>query len=650
MTTTGTSLLDLLGNVPSVTTDVRGNVSLRGSQAVRILIDGKPSTIYRNGSAALRSLPANMIAEVQVITNPSASSEAEGSAGILNIVLKKREGLGLNGSVSGGTALPANHELAATLNYRRGRVNWFVNASVGREKDLPRFTSVQRYTSPDTSYAYRELTTGSEAGYLTTLRSGVDLHLTEAQTLTASAGYFAEYKQDRFDALYTDLTADEQVLQQIQHDETIGGGEQGVEASVEYTNELGEDHELTAEASFEYGREPERPTITETPLLGTGDPLLQRIDDVRDARQWLLQVDYTRPLGEDATLEAGVRGALDDLGRDYLFEERQQGVWVALPSLSNNYSYLQNVNAAYVQGAVEAGRVAVQGGLRAERAWLRTRLDDTGATGRQSYLNLFPSVFLTYAFSDARSVQASYSRRIFRPRASLLLPFTTYRSSRSRFTGNPDLRPEFADAFEAGVLQHWTTGSLLASVYYRHRTDVVERITTLDDEGLSRLFPINLSTEDAWGLELTADQDVAGRLTLSGSANLFRAASRGTYLDQLLTSETRTLNGRLAATWQPADAWKAQASLRLRGPARTTQGRRAATGGLDIGVAHQLLDGRATLSLNVQDVFQSRRDVLTLDTPSFSSRQTERETTRMVRVNLLYRINQGPEAEADEDE
>lgn len=199
---------------------------------------------------------------------------------------------------------------------------------------------------------------------------------------------------------------------------------------------------------------------------------------------------------------------------------------------------MENVNAAYVILGSEWGNFSGQVGLRAENTRISTSIKGTDQETNQNYLNLFPSVFLNYSINEQNSLQLSYSRRLERPWSRELLPFSDYSDTRSRFTGNPDLRPEFSNSYEAGYLRTWETGSLLTSFYYRYRTDVTEDITEQED-GILRRFPINLATEQAWGIEFSADQDLFDNFTLTGTANFFRSESDGTYQDQVFASESQ---------------------------------------------------------------------------------------------------------------
>ncbi|HKK46254.1 MAG TPA: outer membrane beta-barrel family protein [Balneolaceae bacterium] len=641
ITSLGGSALDVLNNVPSLTTDFNGTISLRGSSSVRILVNGKPSSIYQNGSKALQSLSADMIKEVQVITNPSAKYSAEGSAGIINIVLKKKQHHGFHGSVGFMQRHPEATQLSSNLNYRTDNINWFFNGSVAHAEDPAHNRTYQRYNTADTSYVYRAFNNGNETDYHGDFKLGADVHLPAKQTLTVSDTWHFENKADYWNGAYLDSTFSGVFLDRIDRHNRIGGGEGENETSLEYKNPLGGDHHrLTADAEYSYSNHKELPHIREVNLQNPSDTLFHQINDTGKGHNLRFNAAYVHPVADSGKVELGLRSSYNWLDNNYTARERQNsGGWQTLTAFNNNYASYENTNSAYATLSSYWASLSYQLGLRVEQYHIQTALDATGKTSRQTYLNLFPSAFLTYKFNDQRSLQLSYSRRISRPYARLLLPTTSYSDSRSRFTGNPGLKPEYANSYEAEFLQYWDTGSLLSSVYYRHRTGVIRDITKLDNQGIMRTTPFNLSREDAWGIELTAEKDVTDHLTLTGSANLFRSSSKGIYQGELYQTSTNRLTSRLQLHWEIPSSIKFQTSIRYNGPANTIQGHRSATAFVNAALSKDFWDGNATVSINSEDLLNTRREESTITNPDYFSRQKFWEPSG-IRLNFTYRINQ----------
>lgn len=639
ITSMGGSVLDLLNNVPSLMTDLGGTISLRGSSAVRVLIDGKPSSIYRNGSKALQSLPADMIQSIEVITNPSAAYSAEGSAGIIDIILKKKRRHGFHGTLTAMQRAPEGTQASANLNYRAGAVNWFLSASVARAEDPAHQRAYQRFDGPDTAYVYHSFYDGNETDWHGDLRAGADVHLGAGQTLTPSATWHFEDKKDLWRGAYVDSTAGGTFLDRVTRSETIGGGEGEEELALDYENRMGSDrHRLTASATYTHGTHDELPLIREASPASPQDSLITDIADRSRSHGLGFQADYRHPVADSGKLEVGARSYHAWEHPTYAARERVPGGgWIPLPAFGGNYSVEDHLYAGYVTLAAGLGPLGWEAGLRAEAYRIRTTLDATGASDRQSYADLFPTASLTWAVGEGRSLQVSYSRRISRPAPRLLLPRTSYASSRSRISGNPDLRPEYASSWEAQLLQSWDTGSLLTGVYYRHRTGVIRRISRLDADGVTRSVPINLATADAWGVEVSAEEDVGDALTLSAGANLYRSRSRGTYGGEVYRAATNRLTSRLRVQWNVAGSLKWHAAVRYYGPEKTVQGRRRATTFVNTSLAKDFLDGKATVSVSSEDLLSTRREVYTITDPTSFSRYRTWEPSG-VRLNVTWRI------------
>jgi len=636
---TGGSVLDLLNNVPSLTTDFRGNVSLRGSTAVRLLINGKPSPIFKNGSRALQSLPADMIAEVQVITNPSAKHEAEGNAGIINIILKKKQDHGFNGTFGVLRRQPPSTAVSANMNYRSGKVNWFLNGSIAHAADPSHSRTYQRFDGPDTAYVYRGVNDGSETDYDGDVTTGVDWHLTSQQVLTASAIWHFENKRDKWRGAYVDSTLTGAFLDQIVRADTIGGGERGIQASLDYERHFGTDaHKLTASAMFDRATSAELPQIIDASLQQPYDTVYHSVDDRRASHGMRVRVDYVRPLPDSGKVQAGVRADFDWQNNTYTVQQRSNGgAWIDLPAFNSNFSVSDYTYSGYATLSSRLGSLSYQFGVRGERYHIRTRLAATGAVTQQTYTDLFPSAFLTYAFNQRQSIQVSYSRRISRPDPRELLPTTDYSASRNRFTGNDALAPEYGDSYEGDMLHSWGSGSLLAGVYYRHRTGVIQEISQLDRNGVLRTTPFNLATANSWGVELTIEEELGGAVKLSLGANLFREKSRGTYEGTPYQAVTNRLTSRIQAEWQVAKGFRWRTAVRYYGPAETIQGHRAGTAFVNMAIAKDFLDGKMTASLSSEDLFGTRRDLYSIVEPTSFSRQRQWEPTGVM-LQITYRI------------
>jgi len=658
ITSLGGSALDVLDNVPSITTDFEGNVSLRGNQGVQILINGRPSSLVRNGTDALSSIPANLISEVEIITNPSARYAADGTAGIINIKLVDDVRLGFNGGLQFNTGYPQDHGIGANFNYHKNNINWFMNFDMEYENS-PREGRTFQSFSGDTTFAYRENNESIETEREFGINLGADFYLPSDQILTVETRVNIEAELEDTDLLYTDfdpgsdevfqnIRNDWNIVQELDQNDVLDGRQGDYDFRVQYEKKFnGSEHRLTADADFEFGSESQDGELLEqfsTGGSGIQDRNNQRTFSDDQFRELRVDMDYRQPLGDSGRLEAGFRINYDWLEQNYRVEEQINGNWVLADNevaLSDNFTYNDKVNAAYASIAGDLGVFNYQLGVRAENTIIESKLTETGRNSDQNYTNLFPSAFLSYSVNEFNSFQVSYSRRISRPRIWWILPFTEISDVRTRRVGNPELRPEFGDSYEAGYLRIWESGSLLTSLYYRYRTDVAERITTIDGNGITTSQPINLATEKAWGIEFSADQELLSNLQLMASLNLFQANRDGEFEGVQYSSESESFTSRMRLRWRFAESWNFQANAFYRGAQQTTQGRE--DGSLFFGgaLAKEFLDRRATISLNVRDLFNSRLSDREVINPNSFTQSRYAWSTRSIRLNFRYNFSSG---------
>ncbi|MCB0598134.1 MAG: TonB-dependent receptor [Lewinellaceae bacterium] len=649
----GGTASDVLDNVPSVTVDAEGGVSLRGSSGVRILINGRPSGLVGVGDTdGLRQIPANLIDRIEVITNPSARYEAEGMAGIINIILKKDRRQGLNGSLDLTTGYPHNYGLAANANYRTGNLNLFGNYGVSYRKRPGKGSLYQEIYDrnefgPDTTFILQQNQERERGGWDNTLRAGAEYFFNDKTSLTASFTYEKEDGDNSSDIEYRDYLFNLNRLTGITRRLDL---EKEIENNLEYVMSFRkeferEGHLLTADVRYQDNDEVEKSTITEeyfTPeYTQSGIPgLNQRSRNEEKERLILGQMDYIQPFAKEGKFEAGLRASLREINTDYQVEELKGSDWELLPNFTNEFLYDENIYAAYGIVGNKFGRFSVQVGVRAELTDVNTQLLDTGEENPRDYLNLFPSGHLGYEFAGQNSFMVSYSRRINRPRFWDLNPFFSFSDARNIRSGNPNLNPEFTNSFEVGHLKYWDKMSLSSSVYYRYTEGIIERIRTLQEDGTTLTRPENLATEDAYGLDVTFSASPADWWDLDGNVNFFRSIINGNNIDTSFTADALTWNGRITSKM---DLWKfvdAQVRFNYRAPRITTQGRNKALYHIDLAFSKDILDSKGTLTLSVSDLLNSRRWRYIFEGDDFYSRGDFQWRARQVTLTFNYRLNQ----------
>ncbi len=643
------SASEILDNVPSVTVDVEGNISLRGSQNVRILIDGKPSGLAGISTAdALRQLQGNLIESVEVITNPSARYDAEGEVGIINIILKKENRQGVNGSFSLNGGYPDNYGASANVNFRRENLNFFTSYGFAYRSGPGRGNSFQRFDRPDTTFSYYQFNDRVRSDKSHNLRAGLDYYFNDKNVLTGSFIIRRSNGLNKSENIFHDYDGNDQLAQTVIRNEREEEPETNSEISLSYRKDYDRQGRLlTADVKWIENVETENATFTETNV--TRDSVgFQRSSNTENERNALAQLDYVHPFGEKGRWEAGLKSTLRVIDNDFSVEDQdtETGAWIIKDELNNNLIYTENIHAAYFIIGNEMNRFSWQAGLRGELSDIAVELVEDNQKEYQNYFNVFPSAHLSYQFSPDRTVQLSYSYRLSRPRFRELMPFSNYSNNRDIFVGNPNLRPEYTNSIEAGYLVNWESGSFLSSVYYRYRTGVVQRIPIIDSVGFTRSFPVNLGTEDAYGLELNLSWNPVRVWRLNTNANFYRAITEGSYGDDNFFADTYTWTMRTTSRITFFDKWDFQTGFNYRAPRETPQGRDKSMYFIDLGLSRDILKGDGTLTFAVRDLLNSRkfRNIVERPEDGYFSERENQWRVRQFLLTFTYRLNMKKES------
>lgn len=650
----GGSAADILDNIPSVTVDMEGNVSLRGSQNVQVFVDGRPSGLVGVSSTqALRTFPADMIERVEVITNPSARYQAEGMAGIINIVLKKDRKKGINGSLDLTTGYPHNHGASANLNFRRKWYNLFTNYGIRYTQFLGEGFFSQEFSNPIEStieentiqYFYRNTDRQHNRGGLSnTVRLGSDFFLNQHNTLTSSFLYRHSNDQNNARLVYDYFGRNRDILLSAirNDDETEMDITQEYNLNYRKTFEE-EDRLLTADLQYRRSSEEENSDLTERLRGGESPYLYQRATNAEAERNMLLQLDYVDPFGEDGRWEAGLRHSFRKIDNDFMVEERNNGSWEPLQGFTNHLIYTEDIHAAYGIVGNKLDRFSYQLGLRTEYSLIRTESLTTGEKNPRSYLSFFPTAHFTYRLKENRSLEWSYSRRVNRPHFRQLNPFFTFSDALNIRSGNPNLDPEFTHSLEAGYLHHFNRVSLTSSIYYRHTSGVIQNLQRRDEQGRILSMPLNLATRDDLGFEFIMNADLAKWWKTNGNLNLFRSMIDAGNVEQGLSSDTYSWSARVNSRMDLSQGFSFQLTGFYRAPQEVPQGRTLAFYMVNTGLSKDILGDKGTLTLNVQDLFNSRKWRSETVGEDFISVNEFQWRKRQLVLNFTYRFNQQKE-------
>ncbi len=680
LTTAGGTVSDALNNVPSVAVDIEGGISLRGNENVRILINGKPSAMAGFGDTnVLSQLPAEAIERVEVITSPSARYDAEGTAGILNIILRQKETLGFNGSVNLTLGTPDNAGLSTNLNYRTEKFNLFSNLGF-------RYFDAPRNSFNDTKYFDRIVDGATVAPEYERIREdqevtrlnrnynasvGMEYFLSKKTSLTGSIFY--RYGED------ADLSTNnserfnggsivEETLRKEKQDES-GNNYQFALNYITKFDDSG--HELTADFQYEVGSEEQITSINEdyvfTDQTNPGAFQDERVKEIEDEKEYLFQVDYVLPIGENTRFEAGYRGNFENDLSNYTLQQEDisDNSFYVNDTISNIFDYSENVNALYSQYGTKFGKFSFLLGLRLEHTQLKGKIDSKLTNEElqeafgfpidtdfdKNYLGLFPTLNLIYNLGGSdtdseESITLGYNRRINRPRGWFINPFPSRSSRTNVWQGNPNLNPAFASAFDLGYLKRWDKLTLTSSVYYQHETDSFERVEentgqqTTDGIDIIRTIPVNLSTNKRTGGEFGLLYNPNKWLRLNSSFNIFQFETEGEFNNVDYSVKSTSWFARLSSKVTLPSKIDWQTNAFYMGARETAQSENEGILSIDLAFSKEIFNENATISLNVRDLLNSRKRK-TLTTTEFFERYNESQwRQRQVNLSFIYRFNQ----------
>ena len=655
----GGTASDVLGNVPSVQVDVEGNVSLRGNENVTILIDGRPSALVGiNGAEALRQIPAEAIEKVEIITSPSARYDAEGTAGILNIILRKNKLVGFNGSIQLNAGNPERYGIAFNGNLRNKKWNFFTNTGWRYNSGPGNSYTNSQFFSPNAQNArVIEDRTFNRLGRSLFTSFGTEYYIHNNSSIIANVIVNDGNDDDVNSNDIVRFNSSGGLNEATLRTEDESQDEQRIQYTLDYINNFdGKGKKLTINAQYSTELQDIFNNITEIDTQANLLNDLERVLENQDEKRGLFQLDYVVPVGEKIQYEAGYRGNYRDIFNSFFLEERlvfPNGPLVPDAGLNNSFNYKEFVNAAYFQYGQEFGKFSVLTGLRYEHTSVEIDQETSTSTNKKTYGNLFPTVNLGWEIKDGESLTLGYNRRIRRPRGRFLNPFPSRSSESNIFSGNVDLNPVISDALDLGYIKRWGKVTLSTSIYYNRSNDNWEFIQQdtgeITDNGdpVIRRFPINLSIQERAGYEFTLTYRPFKFWTINSDFNLFRVTTDGDYTDpntlvtQSFDFENTAFSLRLNQKITLPGKTDVQINMNYRGPNRNAQSVREGIFGMNLAASKDLFKEKASLNLNVSDVFNSRKRQQTTTVPGVFEQFSEFQwRVRQISLNFTYRFNQ----------
>ena len=657
------SVTDLLSDIPSISVDADGAVSLRGSSSVRILIDGKPSAMAGSDiTQVLQSLPSNSVQRVEVLTNPSSKYDAEGQSGIINIVLKKNQRTGLNGAVTASGGSYRNYNGGLALNYRDSSFNYYGNYDFRKFRRLSEGRSDTRYF--ESNGLINNENEGDRSGNGHTAKLGVDYFINQTTTIGVSGNISVRDNQRNENIFYRyenlpDLDGTSTRYSRQTEDDF------GYDLNLDFKKEFKREGEvLTFNGAYGRNKEDGVNTFNQT-FSNPLSPADRQINDTYERGDNInVQLDYIRPITENSKFEAGYRTTIekDDESQISRRFDPISGNFQPDYNVSNKFDLEEIVHAAYFnyQNKINE-KLGYQVGLRAEQAYLNTITENVDPAtpenerytpGRLDYFRLYPSIFLTQSFSQDQQLQLSYTRRVNRPNGWQVNPFINISDPLNIRQGNPNLKPEDIHSFELGYTREIGTTTLTSSIYYRRVNDVIQSITQrIEGTNAATISEWrNISKNESTGFELISKSSIGKAVDLTGNLNVFYNRFKGAPEFNLPAREGINWDANLSTNIRLSKDLSAQIRADYSAPRVLAQGRSIGNFTTDAALRWSILNNKGSLLLNVRDVFNQRRFGGYTQTEQFIRNFRDRRSLRMAMLTFSYRFGgQDREKEQKED-
>lgn len=653
---TSGSASDLLKNLPSVEVDTDGAVTLRGDGNVQILIDGKPSTQMSgsNRAAALEELPADQIDRIEVIDNPPASYKADGSAGVINIVLKKATRPGRWGSITASVGDEGRKTFSVNGSQKQGRLTLYGGLSI--RHDVRKRLFHDRRASIDA-------TTGLASGE--SRQDGVN----ETRRLSPTLSGGADFEATKRDKLSASFSYNNRTGTPTSHERDAAWDPTGAAVTAYARDSLGKEHEVNSDYMLKWRHafsndgheieldlhqsesdEHQRRTYTDVFSVPARPDQVEPMRLHGDELTRELTLDYTRPLRDGAELKAGYDLQRDD--DDYDNHDWFAGAGGALtvnPALTDHFHYGQTIHALYGELSRSFGKLAVQGGLRLEQVYITGEELTTNQINRLSYFRAHPSVHLQYELSGAQTLRASYSHRIVRPDPEDLNPYPVYSDAFDYRAGNPKLMPQETHSLEAGWQWRRRGTSLEATAYWRQTRDAITDVSMYITPTVLLTTKENLGHIETGGAELVGDGKLTKSLSWSLSSNLFYSEINASNLGFSQARSAFSYGQKASLDWAVTKADTVQVTGSAWGKRLTAQGYRLPSGTVNFGWRHGF-SPKLAMTATVSDAFNTQRDRNIIDLPTLHDSFVRRQLGRVVYIGVTRRFGAGAKKAPDKFE
>jgi iron complex outermembrane receptor protein len=647
----GGSAVDVLKNIPSMNVDVEGNIILRGSGNVTVLIDGRASGMGgTNSSTFLEQIPSSSIERIELITNPSSKYDPDGITGIVNIILKKNklQGWNVNAALSYGTFNKLNSSL--NLGYRNQKINVYAGLTYRyNEKWYSGYTN-RRNMLTDTSFSINQTSIGIRSTQTQLLKAGIEYSLDSKNTLSFSCLLNHDRDRDFDQVAYAYIDRNEMLRESGQRNMNGLGTLQGRDASLNYSRTFDRAEKLlSVEVSSSFNKNRTVDSIGQQNYFPDHSPVqlypsVQRTDNRGSLLLYKTKVDLIQPVGANARIEGGLKMSYRKLDASFLSDTMNQpaGNWIRDTSINNHFYFEEQVYGAYASWNQKVQKIDYELGGRMEDTRTIVRLGNTNASFLQHYTDLFPYAHISWKISGTSEMRLGYSRRIAKPVMRFLNPFADYTDPRNLHFGNPYLKPEYAHMFELNYVKYFKKISVNGSLYYRIVENAIQMYKTLSDtlRGTVTSTFMNLRREDILGVDFIANMDLVKWLNLSGSMNSYQVIINGNDPNTPWHLNSFNLIAKMTGRATLKKGFMLLVSGSYSKPQNVIQGRIHAQYYLDAAIRKDFMHGKFSASLGLTDVFNTFDNRTEVMTPNISQQYLKKRESRVATLSLSYNFGQ----------
>ncbi len=633
------SAIDVLENVPSVTVDIEGNVALRGSSNFRILIDGRPTIL--DNSDALRQIPASSIENIEIITNPSAKYDPEGTSGILNIITKKNTLNGVSGLVNVNAGVNKKYGTDVLLNYRMPKLNVYIGGNYN-SRYFPGTSEQQSRTfRNDTTYFINSTGDMSRQFKMYGFQSGFDWNMTDNDLLGVGLRYsdrtFSMDDETDYNEWQNPGTGINRYLS-LSNMQRSGNG-LSIQANYRHQFEK-KGHELTAEADYE--RESDTGDNTDELLSLQGDLQSGRRSVEKGPEEELrLKADYTLPLREEDRFEAGYQSRISASSEtNELYEYRPEtGNYTFLDEYSHTTDYNRSIHSLYSLYAAQVGRFGIQGGLRGEYTYRKVALVGENGNATIDRWDYFPTLHASFDVAQNQQTMASYTRRIERPRGYYFEPFITWMDAYNVRQGNPGILPEYIDSYEASYQRNFGKNLVSIEGYYRVTHNKIERVQSVYSETVMLHTVDNVGQDYTFGAEMMFNVDAFKWWNVNLMGNLYRYRIEGLINDEPFSRSSRNWDVRFNNTFNMTKSSRVQINMSYNSPSVSAQGKRDGYFATNVAMRQTFLQDKLEVILQARDIFATAKYHFISEGPDFYRENTFTREAPVYTITLNYSIN-----------